>query len=511
MKLFSNQGVSNYDAVLKSGAASQRRDGVSHISGLDAYGNLLSDGTTTYTYDAALRLKTVTTGGSTTTYQYNGDGDRVAQTVNGVQTTYVIDTATPLTMVLAETTGTDTIRTLHGLDLVAQSDGTSTEYFAYDGLGSVRQVLGESGLPLMAQTFDPYGNPYRYAGPTESVASYGYSGEQTDSNGLVFLRARYYDPKQGRFFQRDTWKGNSRYPQTLNPYVYGMGNPISYTDPSGRCIFGIDTVICIVVGAMAVGAIIGGAIAYGMYRLALSGACGCELQQEVASKSAGEVIASVLGTAAIAAVATPISLAIPDEVLIAASMLAAGASFQQIEQLPQNACAWTTFVLLTLPAALKTAGLLRASTSTAAATRNTGAVPSVSRSIAVRSGSIDVAEFDVINMAERTFIENKSGTGLLNPMNRQTPAQWANRQIFLAAETKIQGLSSGTGTGPGPQYIGGPIPTIGEIRGFRRIVFNIEADFPALRTAVDAVIIQLESIFSKDGWEFIVRYGAPPE
>lgn len=70
----------------------------------DAYGNLINDGVSQYTYDAAMRLKQVTIWGDTTTYAYNGDGDRIAQTVDGVTTAYVIDTATPLTMVLAETT-----------------------------------------------------------------------------------------------------------------------------------------------------------------------------------------------------------------------------------------------------------------------------------------------------------------------------------------------------------------------------------------------------------------------
>ncbi len=229
--------------------ASGACDGTEFVWQYDAYGNLLNDGSSTYIYDAALRLSSVTNGEGTTTYQYNGDGDRVAQTVNGVQTTYVIDTATPLTMVLAETTGTDTIRYLHGLDLVAQSDGVSAEYFAYDGLGSVRQVLDAAGLPLMAQTFDPYGNPYSYAGPTESVTSFGYSGEQTDSNGLVFLRARYYDPKQGRFFQRDSWRGEPDHPLTLNPYMYGLGNPVLLTDPSGQCAACIAIAIAILAAA----------------------------------------------------------------------------------------------------------------------------------------------------------------------------------------------------------------------------------------------------------------------
>ncbi|HBO33791.1 MAG TPA: hypothetical protein DD636_03490 [Anaerolineaceae bacterium] len=37
-------------------------------------------------------------------------------------------------------------------------------------------------------------------------------------------------------------------------------NPLRYTDPSGHCIFGLDTVVCITVGAMVVGAI-GGYVA----------------------------------------------------------------------------------------------------------------------------------------------------------------------------------------------------------------------------------------------------------
>jgi YD repeat-containing protein len=94
----------------------------------------------TYTYDAANRLTSVMDGVSTSTYVYNGDGDRFSQTVDGVTTSYVLDVATPLTMVLAETTDTDTIYYLHGLNLVAQNDGVSTEYFSYDGLGSVRRM-----------------------------------------------------------------------------------------------------------------------------------------------------------------------------------------------------------------------------------------------------------------------------------------------------------------------------------------------------------------------------------
>ncbi len=124
---------------------------------------------------------------------------------------YILDVGTPLTMVLAETrdpggANEETISYLHGLDLVGQSNGSSLEYFAYDGLGSVRQVIDHSGTAKMSQTFDPYGSLYNRELETGwSVrVNYGFSGEQSDSSGMVFLRARYYDPTQGRFFQRDT-------------------------------------------------------------------------------------------------------------------------------------------------------------------------------------------------------------------------------------------------------------------------------------------------------------------
>jgi RHS repeat-associated protein len=172
-----------------------------------------------------MRLTQVTIWGDTTIYAYNGDGDRISQTVNGVTTTYVIDTATPLTMVLAETTNGNTIRYWHGLDVIGQSDGITTEYFGYDGLGSVRQLNDAGGSVGLAQTFDPYGNTYSRTG-TQST-NFGYTGEYQDENGLLFLRARYYAASMGRFVNTDPSR------QERNPYQYAMGNPILFTDPSG--------------------------------------------------------------------------------------------------------------------------------------------------------------------------------------------------------------------------------------------------------------------------------------
>jgi RHS repeat-associated protein len=77
----------------------------------------------------------------------------------------------------------------------------------------------------LAQTFDAYGNGYASAGSAQSTL--GYTNEYTDATGLLYLRARYYNPQIGRFFQMDPSS------QERNPYQYGLSNPVLHTDPSG--------------------------------------------------------------------------------------------------------------------------------------------------------------------------------------------------------------------------------------------------------------------------------------
>ena len=116
---------------------SQACDGTEFLYVYDAYGNLTNDGASTYVYDAENRLISVTTIApppatttSITTYAYNGDGDRIKQEVDAdtnattfERTRYVIDMATPLTMVLSETTVTVDKTTQ------AESNGSTIHYW----------------------------------------------------------------------------------------------------------------------------------------------------------------------------------------------------------------------------------------------------------------------------------------------------------------------------------------------------------------------------------------------
>jgi hypothetical protein len=49
------------------------------------------------------------------------------------------------------------------------------------------------------------------------------------------MLTRYYEPTLGRFDTRDVLFGDPLNPTSLNQYVYGVGNPISNTDPTGMC------------------------------------------------------------------------------------------------------------------------------------------------------------------------------------------------------------------------------------------------------------------------------------
>ena len=62
-----------------------------------------------------------------------------------------------------------------------------------------------------------------------------FDGEQYgDSTQLIYLRARYYNPTDGRFTARDTFAGYVSHPQTQNRFLYTQNNPIRYTDPTGH-------------------------------------------------------------------------------------------------------------------------------------------------------------------------------------------------------------------------------------------------------------------------------------
>ena len=58
-----------------------------------------------------------------------------------------------------------------------------------------------------------------------------WHGMRQDGTGLYWMGARYYDPEGGRFISPDPLGHGA----SMDLYSYGMGDPINFLDPDGRC------------------------------------------------------------------------------------------------------------------------------------------------------------------------------------------------------------------------------------------------------------------------------------
>ncbi|MEQ1661859.1 MAG: RHS repeat-associated core domain-containing protein [Thiobacillus sp.] len=169
-----------------------------------------------YAYDTAGRRIKKTVGVITTNYRYNGD-DLHAEYANFNQN--------PSAVYVHGAGVDDPAMRLTG----STNDPTATTSFYHqDGLGSIVGQTTQAGAIQGLQRFAPGGNITASVG---TINQYGYTGREPDATGLVYYRARYYDPTTGRFISRDPIGLDGG----LNQYAYVGNNPVNFTDPEGLC------------------------------------------------------------------------------------------------------------------------------------------------------------------------------------------------------------------------------------------------------------------------------------
>jgi RHS repeat-associated protein len=116
-------------------------------------------------------------------------------------------------------------------------------YFLHpDHLGSITMITDGRGNVIAGGnnggkshiSYKPYGEIHRTDSSGPDITRFKYTGQEEDKeSGLLYYKARYYDPMVGRFLQADSVV----MPQStfgMNRYMYVEGNPVRFTDPSGH-------------------------------------------------------------------------------------------------------------------------------------------------------------------------------------------------------------------------------------------------------------------------------------
>jgi RHS repeat-associated protein len=194
---------------------------------------------TSYEYNHMDRLAEVNDGVRVDSYRYNGDGALVAAVRNGNETRYVLDTAAGMPNMLAETDAAGIVQryNIHGNGLLyaIEASDEATKNYHYDAIGNTLALTDDTENVTDKYAYGPYGEAAGSSGVTTNRFCYiGQSGVMNEDNGLMFMRARFYEQKTKRFLSNDPVKGNISDSKTLNPYTYCVNNPVIYADPEGK-------------------------------------------------------------------------------------------------------------------------------------------------------------------------------------------------------------------------------------------------------------------------------------
>jgi RHS repeat-associated protein len=204
--------------------------GVTH----DADGNMtlgpisVSSGNTALVYNSRNQL----TSAGGISYTYDAEGHRRTLTDSAGTTRFTIDANANMSRLLVRTAsnGSKTYY-VYGIGLLYEADEAGkTKTYHFDQVGSTIARTDDSGKVIGRAEYSAYGLVAMQTGDMATPFQYnGQWGIQTDGNGLLNMRARYYSPFLMRFLNPDPigFSGGQ------NWFAYADGDPISRLDPFG--------------------------------------------------------------------------------------------------------------------------------------------------------------------------------------------------------------------------------------------------------------------------------------
>ncbi len=217
-------------------------DGITYS--YDANGNRMSEtgpgGTTLYTWDARNRLKAVTApNGKVTLFVYDALGNLVTREVTDptavvvASQEFLVDDLSNVVQISDSAGRQASVLTGRSIDshlAVIDASGQSDFVFG-DAINSTLATTDENGALKRQFGYEPFGETT--TAPNEDFL-FQYTGRVPVVENLYYYRARFYDPKAGRFLSEDPigLRGGN-----ANLYGYVANRPTTYIDPTGLSWF----------------------------------------------------------------------------------------------------------------------------------------------------------------------------------------------------------------------------------------------------------------------------------
>ena len=113
---------------------------------------------------------------------------------------------------------------------IAVKRGSALYHLHGDHLGS-KSLTTAGAVVEASRAYYAYGAERAASGTLRTDRT--FTGQKSDSTGLLYYNARYYDPALGTFISPDSLVPDAGMVVDYNRFLYARGNPLKYSDPTG--------------------------------------------------------------------------------------------------------------------------------------------------------------------------------------------------------------------------------------------------------------------------------------